>query len=321
MKKSISIILFLLICATCLSAQTESRELNSDPEKARLVTSDIENFWRAFDLAEKETGAEAKTAVFEREYFEKGSPGLKDFTQLRIKSAKNLVATIDARPGYYASIRQSTLRVAEMEKQIRQSFKELKKLYPEAVFPDVYFMVGAMNSGGTVSKNGLLIGTEMYGLTPAAPRTELNDWLKANLKAIDALPYIVAHELIHFQQKYPVNPTLLKQAVAEGSADFLGEKISGKHINPVAHAYGSENEKTLWQEFHPIMHEGNRFRDWFGAGEKNRPSDLGYYIGYKISEAYYKNAGDKREAIREILTVQDFAGFLEKSKYAEIMQN
>ncbi len=65
------------------------------------------------------------------------------------------------------------------------------------------------------------------------------------------------------------------------------------------------------------MNGSNTNKDWFGTNMKNRPSDLGYYIGYKISEAYYKNSKDKRRAIRDILTVQDFAAFLEKSRYAE----
>ncbi len=298
-------------------AQTEGLQINSEPEKAKFITSDIDNFWRAFDLAEKENNREAKVAVFQREYLDKGSPGLKDFVQLRIKSARNLVETIERRPKYYASIRQSTLRVAKMERKIRSSFKKLKELYPEAVFLDVYFLVGVMNSGGTVSQNGSLIGTEMYGLTAMTPYEELTDWLKDNLKAIDALPYIVAHELIHTQQKYPSNLTLLGHAIAEGSADFLGEKISGKHINPVSHLYGNANEKVLWDEFQAVMNSGNNNKDWFGTKTKNRPSDLGYYIGYKISEAYYKNSKNKRRAIRDILTVQDFNVFLEKSKYAE----
>jgi hypothetical protein len=46
-------------------------------------------------------------------------------------------------------------------------------------------LIGANNSGGTTSGNGLLIGTELYA------------------KRIDDITYTVAHELIHYQQKYP----------------------------------------------------------------------------------------------------------------------
>ena len=50
---------------------------------------------------------------------------------------------------------------------------------------------------------------------------------------------------------------------------------------------------------------------------KDRPSDLGYYVGAKISEAYYKSATDKRQAVRDILEIQDFGAFLEKSHYRD----
>jgi hypothetical protein len=46
-----------------------------------------------------------------------------------------------------------------------------------------------------------------------------------------------------------------------------------------------------------------------------RPPDLGYFMGYKISESYYKNARDKRQAIKDILEINDFDKFLKQSKY------
>ena len=49
----------------------------------------------------------------------------------------------------------------------------------------------------------------------------------------------------------------------------------------------------------------------------DRPADLGYYIGYKIAEAYYKNAADKKQAVKDILEIKDFNEFLKASKYEE----
>jgi hypothetical protein len=106
----------------------------------------------------------------------------------------------------------------------------LKELYPNAVFPPVYFVIGTLNSGGTSSNDGLIIGTEMYGLTPETPTNELDDWLKTVIKPVADVPHTVAHELIHFQQKYDVG-NLLAASIKEGSADFIAQLISGKHIN------------------------------------------------------------------------------------------
>ena len=54
-----------------------------------------------------------------------------------------------------------------------------------------------------------------------------------------------------------------------------------------------------------------------GFKSKDRPGDLGYYMGYKISWSYYNNAKDKREAVRDVLNIKDFPAFLEKSRYRE----
>jgi hypothetical protein len=292
----------------------EGRQVNRDPEAAQLVTSDIDRFWKAYDAARPDYCL----GVFQREYFDKGSAGLKAFKRARIDHC-GFVETLAAHPRYYASIRESTLKVDSMKEPVRQSFRKLKALYDDAVFPPVYFLIGCMNSGGTLTDDGLLIGTEMYGRTAATPEEELSDFHKQVLKPVTLIPHIVAHELIHYQQKYPEEGgTLLSEAIKEGSADFIAERISGAHINTHLHAYGNPRERELWEEFKREM-SGRSVDNWLynGSRARSRPADLGYYIGYKICESYYQNAADKKRAVKDILEIRDFGQFLQASKYAE----
>src|ERR1700741_2311063 len=138
-QRTIALTIFLLFISTLSVAQT-APQLNRDPALAKFVTSDIGNFWRAYDLAAKETDKPKRVAIFQTEYLDKGSPGLKDFLRLRIKSAENLVSAIDRMPKYYASIRPQTLQVQRMEKRMRAAFVKFKSVYPATVFPDVYFL-------------------------------------------------------------------------------------------------------------------------------------------------------------------------------------
>ena len=96
------------------------------------------------------------------------------------------------------SARDNTLKAADYEPAIRTSFARLKELYPDAVFPDVYFVIGRMNTGGTIGRNALVIGTEMYGLSESFPKDSLSAWHRAVLSSPDGIPAIVAHELIHY---------------------------------------------------------------------------------------------------------------------------
>lgn len=343
MPRLVALAACFALCTLSAFSQTGGPPVNRDPDKAKLVTTDIDNFWRAFDLAAKETDGEKKIAIFQTEYLDKGSAGLRDFVRLRIKSAKNLAETVEKLPRFYASVRRSTLRVAETGREIRKSFRNFKRLYPDAAFPDVYFVIGVANTGGTASDSGLLIGAELYGLTPTTPRDEFPGWLKTImpdvsdeqelrrlaakalevlLKPVERLPAIVAHESCHFNQKYPKQTTVLEKSIQEGSCDLIAELAAGNVINPPIKAYGDRHEEALWREFRAEMN-GTDLSKWMynSFRIRDRPGDLGYYVGYKISHAYYRNAKDKRQAIRDVLNIRDFAEFFERSRYAEKFAN
>jgi hypothetical protein len=61
--------------------------------------------------------------------------------------------------------------------------------------------------------------------------------------------------------------------------------------------------------------------DWTGwlyyQKDKSRPKDLGYWMGYKVSQAYYNNASDKQQAVYDILNIQDFKKFLAQSGFGQ----
>ncbi|MBI3410642.1 MAG: hypothetical protein HY040_20085 [Planctomycetes bacterium] len=323
MKRAFALVLalssaFFLPKAPPADAGKPQREKNRDPDAAELIVSDIDLFWKAYDGAKPENLVER----LREEYLKKGSVGLKEFMRVRIGSAENLAKTIEQHPKYYATLRDPSLKVAAHKKAIRACLHKLKKLYEPAVFPNVYFVIGRMNSGGTLTDKGLLIGVEMYGLTKGTPMKEMDGWHKAVLKPVEEIPYIVAHELIHYQQKFPISGvSLLGTAIAEGGADFVGELISGSMINAHLHKYGNPRERELWAEFKKQM-DGKDVSNWLFQGDraKDRPADLGYYVGYKICESFYKQAADKNEAIKAILEIRDFKDFLRSSKYEQRME-
>ncbi len=303
LKRWLAVVAGLLLAAAFWA--NERPQFTSDPDEVRLVTSDIDRFWAVMDKATPENRAE----LLQREYIDRGSPGVKDFVPYRILNGEDLHQMIVEQPERYSpEVWQRTFRIAEWRKKIRAGFYALKYLYPEAVFPDVYFVIGRLNSGGTSSANGLLIGAEMYGHSD---------------EAMAGLPRIFAHEWVHFQQDYPLfDRSVLAKSMQEGSADFIAELAVGEHINPHIHEYAKPREREIWSLFEPVMHEkfgGEKTKGWMYGGSpiEGGANDLGYYVGYKICAAYYEKAEDKRKAIREILNIKDFEAFLELSGYAK----
>ena len=51
------------------------------------------------------------------------------------------------------------------------------------------------------------------------------------------------------------------------------------------------------------------------AQVKDKPADLGYYMGYHIAKSYYENAKDKKQAVIDIIEMKNPLQFLGKSGY------
>jgi tetratricopeptide (TPR) repeat protein len=292
---------------------------HSDPNNTRFVTEDIERFWKAYDRA-MNASPDERVAIFQRDYIDPGTVGLKDWAASGRLNAKTLVKTIEARPNFFKTIRSLTIRIQARRPEIVAAFRKFKELYPEAVFPEAYFVIGQLQSGGTSSANGLLMGSEMFTRAPGTPPDELTEWQKGALMPQSDIPPLVAHESVHFQQKYRSQTGLLCACLKEGSADFLGNLTSGRLIARMeeTHRWANARERELWEEFQKGM-EGEDTSHWLygNSGGNGRPVDLGYWMGYKISEAYFNNSADKKRAVRDILVVNDCKQFLKDSRYSE----
>lgn len=275
---------------------------------SRVTISDIASFWKAYDSFWQDT---TKNPFVD--YLANGSTGLQDFIPTRIKSAQALKATVKQERSYYDRIRLSKFDTNEIVHQLEGTLTALREIYPEAILPNVYVVIGRVSSGGTATSNGIIIGFETFSSQPATTSNGRKS------TAVELMSALVAHELIHFQQAYPqsVN-TLLKLALLEGSANFIatlmGYEIS--KFNSDAYAYGRLHEQELWKRF---VQEKNSedYSGWlynFGRA-KDVPVDLGYWMGYQICDSYYQHAANKQQAIKAMLHIIDLEKFLTASEY------
>jgi len=295
----------------------------TDPEKAVFITTDIEHFWKAYDTG----GVDGASAPFQTEYLNRASPGLKDFIASRNVTATSLVAMVRAYPRYFADIRASTLRLATdggVKGRIRDGYRKIKDMYAPAVFPPVTFLIGRFSTGGTTSSSGMLVGLEFYAVGPTTPLDELAKFQRDNVRPLDSLPVIVAHEHAHILQgraggiATKPNKTLLDQVLMEGGADFVAYLVTGGNINARLRDYAIPREAALWAEFKAAMH-GTDISQWLynqGSATADRPGDLGYFIGYRIAESYYSKTADKALALRAIIEISNSDLFVTQSGYA-----
>ena len=266
---------------------------SDNPLDAIFETKDSRNFWEAFDKMEQSS----QNPFIE--YMQKGSAGVKGFTENRILNADSLFAVVKKRKADYELSRNVLDGISSKEKRVRAIYSALKYWYPNAKFPPIYFVYGRFNSGGTSSPDGIIIGTEM-------------------LKNLDGVSGLIAHELIHYQQNITGKDMLLKWCLLEGGADFIGELISGESINKFEYNYGEQNRDKLYLEFVTRLKNPD-YKDWLYETSKkdDRPNDLGYWIGYKITESYFNKQKDKQKAIQKILNIKEPLQFLKQSGFLD----
>ncbi|BCS31842.1 hypothetical protein TBR22_A10450 [Luteitalea sp. TBR-22] len=306
-----SSLLLVAVLASPVSAQDPvAPSLPSDPAQATVSTADVGLFWRAWDAWVADGQRPERLApILQAEYLDKGSAGVRDFTPDRIISADALATRILEDRAYYERVRPITERIASRLPDLQGVYRAFEQRYPDAVFPTLYVVIGRRNSGGMSSPRALILGAEMFA------------GQGARLDEEDVLP-MVAHELVHFQQRTSAERGggLLGASLREGGADFIAEQIAGRHINTRVKGYGDSHEHDLWPRFLADLSRPDGHRPWLYNGrDPNRVGlpDLGYYMGYKIAQAYFQRAADRDAAFATLVRMEDPSAILRDSRYGE----
>lgn len=318
--KKLFVIAFLVSLFTDQQAASSATCSTPSGADAIIVTDDLARFDHLLDRLSETTEPER---VIKRFYLGPATPGLDAYASNFGIGAEALAAAIAEEPAFYESLRGLTSRIEENRSAICAVFSGWERIYADALFPPTYLFIGTRRAGGIARPEGLLISAELYS-APARAAALTNN---SSTHSLNALPHLIAHELAHYQQftvqgleqyraLYRGKTTLLGLAIREGSADFLAELASDGHINKAAHEYGRQHEKELWERFRKDM-LGNETGDWMFRKPKNGdwPQDLGYFVGYVITESFYRRQVDKQKAVEEILAVTNFEEFLERSGY------
>lgn len=307
-----------------LKAQAETALIKENAKN--VLTLDITHFWEAYDNLRYCTTTWDSILSFQNLYLGRGTDGLIDFASVRQWSPELFVKAVAKLKKYYESVRHYTLEVKDAEPLVEEVFYKFQNTYDNFKPFKVCFAIGFRNTGGTVSNKFVLLGTEMITAGKDVDFSEINSAWTPNpdKKEIDipmAIKGIISHECVHTQQLEDPAPNTVRCnqlyfCLKEGAANFIGELISGNTNKSEAHQYGEKHEAELWDDFKSTLCYGN-VSNWMynGNTEKKRPADLGYFVGYKICQAYFNKASDKQQAIREIIEMDDPLLFLIKSGY------
>ena len=273
-----------------------------DPE---IRTADVDRFYALYDA----TGGKPDAARIQRDYLDHASDGFVAFIKMRRITADRIAATLAAQPDLYVKARGCAAQLPAIRTRLTGSLGKLSTLYPEAKLPPVTLAIGRGKPVGVANAEGVMIGLE--ALCAA-------DFMVADPQ--DRFVHVIAHEYVHVQQSAAGSAdeegaTVLKAALLEGGAEFIGELMSGsvsyQHLARITRNREAMFEAGFLDDIDKPA-EGSRWL-YNGRGTADWPGDLGYWVGYRITKAYYARAKDKRAAVRDIIELRDPKAFLTAS--------
>ncbi|HTF03824.1 MAG TPA: hypothetical protein VK826_07345 [Bacteroidia bacterium] len=293
------ILIFLLIGIT-FSCQTAKEK------QSNVVTTDIDNFWAAYDLAIQEPDSLKQIKLIDSLYIQKGTLGLQKIMEAKNYTAQEYVELINKYPKYWNSIRKNTYKSKNLAAELNEGIEKLRSIYPQLRPAKIYFTIGAMRTNGTTRDSSVLIGSELAMADSSTDISEFEgetkEWLKTFFDSdpIDGLVLLNVHEYIHTQQS-PIPNNLLHTVLYEGIAEFVSVKALGVPSNAPAIEFGKSNP-AVRDKFEREMFYEWTF-DWLWSNSPNEfgVRDLGYYVGYAIAERHYEKSSDKQKAIKELI--------------------
>ncbi len=315
------VLLFAIISAF---NPAQNNQTNQETEFDKVITTDIDNFWEAYELIRNSNNRKEQLAILQKEFIEKGSPGLEMIMDARRYQAEEYVDAINNYPKFWESVKDNMYQSKTYGAEIGEGINKLRKLYPDLKPAKIYFTVGVFRTGGTIKDGNVLIGAETAMANKKAITDEFPDnrqfnnlrnyWKKQQL---DDIVLTNVHEYIHTQQSSIQNSNLLFKCVNEGVAEFVSCLAMETNSTAPAIAYGFENNEKIRPVFEKEMFQ-KETGYWLWSSQENEfgVRDLGYYIGYAIAQQYYDAANDKKAAIKTMIDL-DYSNTKQVEQYID----
>ena len=279
----------------------------SNPDSLRVVWADVDRFWRVYDQLPTATATADSLAIIQTGYLNPATPGLRAYVEAANATAADFLRAIRTHRTYLNAIRPATLKIGQQRPAMVRAARKLKKAYPAVTFPSLYFAVGKFEVGGSQLGNILYVGAELKCATPAPPLSELPPGMRGGISSVEAVSTVCVHEMLHAHQQLQNAQTNLEGALREGAAEYVAFRLTGRLGAANAFTYAKQHEAEVRRQFaleadQPIVAK------WFLASPNavaKQPGALGYYVGFRICEAYYKQARDKKAALQTIITLSN----------------
>jgi len=290
----------------------------------KIYKQDVLNFWEAYDSLSP--GVDT-TEIFQRLVINRATQPFKQFVRKSNITAKNYTVQARRFPKFYRSLRSSTLKLIDSEKEIRLLVTKLQNLYPGFVRADICIGIGNFKTGGTIASDKksrlVYIGLEYNGLDSTTIVSEFNQPMNQYFSRSNFFRTII-HELVHVQQethgraiaKSYHGDKLVHSILREGIPTFVSKLVYPGGNDGIYMEYGLQHEAELKEKLKSeLWLQGTKYWLYNSNSVTAQPIDLGYFMGTRIANAYYENYSTDPHVIRQIIEIKQIEKFIDQSGY------
>lgn len=315
-------IVALLILLSLGCTQTQDSDYALNPSDQLTVTTDLANFYTAFDSIRGDANPRNHKHILETLFLAKASPGQRSMIDVRRYKDSEYLENIARYPKFYESLRPTILATDSIAAQIESKLKKLQELYPNLKPAQIFFTMGAFRSNGTTLQDRVLIGSELALVSQTTDLSEFpkDYWAREYWKSrpLDHIVKLNIHEYVHTQQKESLNTPLFVTALREGAAEFITDivmNIPKEENHEPSIQYGIQHETEVMDAFvQDMFNTDYGYWLWSNANNPFGTRDLAYFVGYILSEKFYNSHANSVEAIASLIelnysnpqTVQQF---------------
>ena len=138
--------------------------------------------------------------IIQRDYINRATPFFKKFLEKRNFTSEEYVNLIGRHPKFWTTIRPLTENIANRKPEIESVLDSLAVKLPNFKRPDVCFAIGCIRTGGTTSRDLILIGSEIAASDASVDKTGMNAWHQSVIGNSGDIVAMIAHEAVHTQE-------------------------------------------------------------------------------------------------------------------------
>lgn len=259
-------------------------------------------------------------------YISGGGPGLKAWHRRYKLRPERFASAYRVAPQFMRYLTTLEPELRRQESAIASSLSDLQRraslaLGRDLPLPPVSYFITPFGGGGSVERDVVMIAVDYYGGNPGAPVGEFTRGFFPSgpipMQSLEGMRVAIAHEVTHYYQRvvqgalgytrmyrWRRHDTLLARAAREGCAEFVAGLVVG-HTTPDQAEFGRPRERALWASFRAQIHERTDDNPgWFSGRHPEFPDapwQIGYFVGARMCEAYYRRQSDSVRALRTIL--------------------